>query len=312
MNGNSNGNWTDAQRQLIEQTIQDEVEDSRLAHKIIPEYSLVSSARAVAADTFNYVTNRVDDETQLALEERQNPFSLTRQQAEDNDLSSAVVVIRRATQRLAIDHDTRVFQIAIRDRIDTAALVVAAGAALGADAAAVEAADAAQASFNPIQDVERNGDSGEGMVAATAAAVATLDGEGYRTGYVLIAGTEIYKRLHTRAVGAADLPIVAVRGLLDGGPVHRSTVLPTGEALVMSVGAGRVDRAVAVRPSIEFLRIEAVGGDELRLLRVYERFLTRFKETKSAALLRLEAAPAAPAARADEGGADAGGAGAVG
>ena len=287
-----NGNWTDAQQQLIHETIRDEVEDSRLAHKIIPEYSLVSSARAVAADTFSYVTKRVDDETQLSLDERQEPFSLTRQQAEDSDLSSAVVVIRHATQRLAIDHDTRVFQNAIRDTINTAALTVAADKVPGASPEAVKAGQDAEASFNKIQDVDRNGNSGEGMVGATAAAVATLDGEGYRTGYVMVAGTEIYKRLHTRAPGAADLPIVAVRGLLDGGPVHRSTVLPTDEALVLSVGAGRIDRAVAVAPSAEFLRIEAAAGDELRLLRVYERFLTRFKETKSAVLLRLKAAPA--------------------
>src|SRR5438034_10516482 len=85
-----NGIWTDAQRQLVEQTIQDEVEDSRLAHKIIPQYTLPSSARAVSADTFDYTTGRVDDVTQVALEERQQPFTLTRAQAEDDDLSSAV------------------------------------------------------------------------------------------------------------------------------------------------------------------------------------------------------------------------------
>jgi uncharacterized membrane protein YgcG len=130
------------------------------------------------------------------------------------------------------------------------------------------------------------------MVGATAAAVATLDGQGYRTGYVMVAGPNLYRLLHTRVVGAADLPVVAVRGLLEGGPVHRSTVLPADEALVLSVGAGRIDRAVAVAPSAEFLRIEAAGGDELRLLRIYERFLTRFKETRSVVLLRLNPASA--------------------
>jgi hypothetical protein len=266
-----NGLWTDAQRQLVEQTISDEVEESRLAHKIIPQYTLPSSARAVSADTFDYATGRVDDITQVALDERQQPFTLTRQQAEDDDLSSAVVIIRRATQQLARDHDDRVFRVAIRDPIDAAA--------------------PGAANFNPVELVARVDDSGEGMVAATAAAVATLDGQGYRTGYVMVAGQNLYRLLHNRTAGAADLPIVAVRGLLEDGPIHRSTVLPADEALLLSVAAGRIDRAVAVAPLAEFLRIEQAGGEELRLWRLYERFLTRFKETRNAVLLRLSPAP---------------------
>jgi hypothetical protein len=274
------GWWTDTQRQLVKQTIQQEVEDSRLAHKVIPKYSLSASARAVSAAQFDYGAGRVDDVTQVALEERQEPFRLTRQQAEDDDLSSALVIIRRATQRLARDHDDRVFRVAIRDPINNAANNPRA---------------AGSTNFNPVVGVVRVDDSGEGMVAATAAAVATLDGVGYRTGYVMVAGLNLYRLLHNRAVGAADLPIVAVRGLLEGGPVNRSTVLNADEALILSVGAGRIDRAVAVEPSAEFLRIEPAGGEELRLWRLYERFLTRFKETKSAVLLRLNPAPAVTA-----------------
>jgi hypothetical protein len=275
----------------MKHTIEGEVEDSRLADKVIPKFELPVSARAVPADTFDYQTGRVDDETQRALEERDQLFILTRQQAEDGDLSSAVVVIRRATQTQARDHDDRVFRVAIRDPIVAAA------------------ADPARPNqnFNPVQGVARVDDSGEGMVGATAAAVATLDGQGYRNGYVMVAGPNLYRLLHSRVVGAADLPIVAVRGLLEDGPVHRSTVLPADEALVLSVGAGRIDRAVAVDPSAEFLRIEqdrVNRSDELRLFRVYERFLTRFKETRSAVLLRLDALAAAEGEAAPQVGAD--------
>jgi hypothetical protein len=259
--------WTDAQMQLAALTVQHEVEDSRIAHKVIPEFPLTNSARAVPADSFDYTTGRVDDVTQLALEERQDPFILTRAQAEDTHLESALVIIRRSAQRLARDHDERVFRVSIRDPIDNP-----------------NNAD----NFNGIVEVTRFGDSGEGMVSATAAAIAVLDGNGYRTGYVMVAGQNIYRLLYNRAVGAADLPIVAVRGLLGEGPVHRSTVLTDDEALILSVGAGRIDRAVAVAPVAEFLRVQQAGGEELRLWRLYERFLTRFKETRSVVLLRLE------------------------
>jgi hypothetical protein len=264
-----NGLWTEVQEKLVTETVQDEIEDSRLAHKIIPAFPLPPAARAVSIDRFDYGTGQVDDETQAALEERSRPFRLTRQQAEDQELSSAVVVIRRAAQAQARDHDERVFRTTIRDQIDAAAR----------DGGAA----------NGVQGVARVDGTGEGMVGATAAAVATLDGQGYRSGYVMVAGPELYRLLYTRATGAADLPVVAVRGLLENGPVHRSTTLPAEEALVLSVGAGRIDRAVAVPPSVEFLRIEQDGDRELRLFRVYERFLTRFKERRSAVLLRLDA-----------------------
>jgi hypothetical protein len=290
MNG-MNG-WTEAQWKMIEHTVQSEIGDSRLAHTVIPEYSVESSARAVSVDTFNYLSGSVDDITQTPLEERQELFSLTRAQAEDEDLSSAQVIVRRAAQRLAQGDDMRVFTTAIRDAID--------GAPAGGP------------NFQPVVNVTRVMDSaapanltGEGMVAATAEAVAFLDGDGYRTGYVMVAGPNLYRLLHTRAVGAADLPIVAVRGLLGDGPVHRCTVLAPDEALVLSVGAGRIDRAVAVSPAAEFLRVEQTSpptgrrraggspGEELRIWRLYERFITRFKETRSAILLRLDP-PAGP------------------
>ena len=73
--------------------------------------------------------------------------------------------------------------------------------------------------------------------------------------------------------------------MLEGGPVRRSAVLKEDEALVLAVGGSQIDRAVAVKPTLEFLR---VGGNEMREFRIYERFITRFKETYSAVLLRLE------------------------
>lgn len=259
---------------VFTQAYQDEINDSRLAHRVIPEFPLPEAARSVAADSYDYGSGAVDDVSQIALDERQEPFRLTRAQDEDEDLSSAQVIVRRAAQLLARGDDVRVFNAGIRDPID---------------------AGQGTRGYQDLVDVERTGDGsldGEGMVAAASQAVFALDADGYRSGYVMVAGQRLYRLLHTRATGAADLPIVAVRGLLGDGPVHRCSVLPEDEALVLSVGAGRIDRAVAVGPVAEFLRVESVAGpppDELRLWRLYEKFVTRFKETRSAVLLRLKA-----------------------
>jgi hypothetical protein len=281
------------QRQLFARTVEAEIESARLAHKIIPTYPLDASARAVSADRFDYGTGRVDDQTQLALEELARQFSLTRQQAEDTSLASAAVVIRRAAQELAREHDDRVFRVAIRNSI--------------VDAFGPEAKTEQKANFNLIQPHDASDVSGDSIVSATASAVATLDKVGYRTSYVMVAGQEVYRRLHSRAAGAADLPMVAVRGLLEDGPVHRSGVLDPNEALIMSLGMSLgaadgpksdyapIDRAVAVEPRTEFLRIEEEvdskdksKSEELRTWELNERFITRFKETKSVVLLQPE------------------------
>lgn len=101
----------------------------------------------------------------------------------------------------------------------------------------------------------------------------------------MVAGQSVYTSLHTRAPGVADLPIRAVQGLLEGGPIHRSAVLASNEALVLSISRDEIDRAIAVAPTLEFLRI---GANENREFRLYERFLARFKETYAAVLLLLQ------------------------
>jgi hypothetical protein len=126
--------WTEAQWQMIGQTVKDEIDDSRLADIVIPEYSVESSDRAVPADTFDYESGRVDDISQTPLEERQELFSLTR------------------AQRLARDDDTRVFQIAIRDAISAASTAAASAAST---AAAKSAAAAAKANFQGIVKIAR-------------------------------------------------------------------------------------------------------------------------------------------------------------
>src|SRR4051794_12014963 len=98
-------NWTDEQRALVEAVIGPEVENTRLAHKIIPDFQLPPRARAVSADTFDYGANTVDDQTQLDVHESSEDFLLSRLQVEDDDLSRAILAVRRAIQRLSRTHD---------------------------------------------------------------------------------------------------------------------------------------------------------------------------------------------------------------
>ncbi len=283
-------NWTEEQRARLQDAIDAEIENSRLADKIIRAVPVPANDRAVARDRYIYpnpgaappVIEGIDETFVDLGADNQEAFSLTKLQTEDPDLSRALVRVRRATQQLARSHDTSVFRVAIRDELDREAPGPGAPSVPG---------------YHNIvaicEDVRGSGRYGDGLATAAAEAVAELDGEGYRSGFVMVAGQAVFRQLHQRVPGAADLPVVAVRALLDDGPIHRSAVLPQDEALVLSISGEEVDRAVAVGPTLEFLR---VGANENREFRVYERFLTRFKQTYAAVLLRLAPAPApAPA-----------------
>jgi hypothetical protein len=258
-------NWTDDQRGQMETALADEIENSRLAHKFIPEYDLSPTDRAVRRDKFDYVNGTID-ETHQDLQEPIEPFFLTQLQTQDANLANARLRVRQAARQLAKDHDAAVFQRTIHDEI------------------------IANQGIKGYHDLIRiRQPFPDGLVTAAADAVAALDAEGHRSGYVMVGGQGVYGQLHTRAPGAADLPVKAVEGLLDGGPIYRSAVLPADEALVLSLTGEEVDRAVAVPPTLEFLR---VGAGENREFRLYERFLTRFRQTLSVVVLQFEPAPA--------------------
>ncbi len=254
-------NWSEARRNEITKAIDAEIENSRLSHKLIPAHELSATARTVARNRFDYAAGTID-ETHDDLVEASEFFSLTKLQTEDEDLANARLLVQRAAQELSRRHDLAVLQAAIRDEI---------------------ANNQGNDGIHGIIDIKPP--FSDRVVGAIAAAVAALDGSGYRRGYALVAGHGVYTELYTRAGGAADLPVKAIVGLLEEGPVHRSGVLKDEEALVLSLSGQEIDRAVAEHPTLEFLR---VGSNEMREFRLYERFRARFKQTLSAVLLRLD------------------------
>jgi hypothetical protein len=78
--------WTEAQNGIVRDLIAEEVEKARLSHKFIPEVKVEDKATSVRADEL--VGNTVDDVTTIPLVEVALPVTLTKEQAEDIDLSA--------------------------------------------------------------------------------------------------------------------------------------------------------------------------------------------------------------------------------
>lgn len=258
--------WLEAHRDEIDSVVTSEAEASMLAHRIIPEVAVDPASRTVAADRFDYLVGAVaDGDDPLQIPRADRAVRIPKLQIDDADASRALTAVRRAAQELARDHDESVFRVALADRIE-------------AQAAAEDP------EFQDVIDILPVGESiGEGVVATVAAAIGRLDDEGYRNGYVLVVSDALWIDLHRRGQGLTSLPIDAVRSVIDDGPVYRSSVLQGGDALVLSLGEGRIDQVVAEKPTVAFVDQNA----NVRSYDVFERFVTRFRETRSAVMLRL-------------------------
>lgn len=266
--------WTDEQHRIVRDLIAEEVEKARLSHKFIPELKLAEDARSVPADQYNAANNSVDDVSTIPLVEIAAKVDLTKLQAEDTDLSAALLLIRRAANRMARAHDAVVFsgQPGPGQLPATAPKQVTAtgGYQNGGASAAKPPIDVGP----PV----KGSSPGEELVKAVAQALVQLEGQGYIGSYVLVLGQALFTDANTPSTGSLVLPKDRLEALLGGGPVHRSSVLPPTEGLLISMGGEPMDRAVAVEPRFEFLRI---GANEVRECRVFERFAFRLKEGDS-------------------------------
>ncbi len=262
MNGDE---WLQAHEAAIQQVITTETEQGGLAHRMVPVVTVPEQTRTVSIDRLNYASGIVDDQTQTDIERFADPVAIPKLQTDDPDPARAFVAIRRSSQQLARRHDERVFRKEIADQIETAET-------------------ATDPEFQRIVTITAvNKSIGDGAVTAVADAISKLDSEGYRSAYAMVASNTLWTELHRRGTGSATLPIDAVRALMDDGPVQRSSVLKGGDALLLSLGEGRVDRIVAEPPRLAFIDQSATA----RQFELYERFVPRLRETRSAVLLRV-------------------------
>jgi uncharacterized linocin/CFP29 family protein len=204
---------------------------------------------------------------------------LSKLQAEDADLGAALLLIRRAANRLARAHDAIVFA----GQPDASKLPATAPSQPEGVVTAAGGQKNDGLSVTPPKPVEvgppaKGKSYGENLVAKVADALVRLEKAGYIGSYVLVLGQTLFIDANTPSAGSLVLPKDRLEKLLAGGPVHRSSVLPDDQGLLMSLGGEPMDRAVAVAPKFEFLRIE---NNETRVCRVFERFALRLKEKDS-------------------------------
>jgi uncharacterized linocin/CFP29 family protein len=280
--------WDNTQRELVGAVIDEEVNKARLSHNFIDisQPPLAEDARNVRADRYDRTTNLVDDVTTIPLVEISAPLILTPAQTVDKDLSSALLLIRRAANKLARAHDEIIFV----GQPDAGKLPPKA-TALGLTA---NWGSTNKGLFETGNEVVVRADKeavGEALVGAVAEALVKLEDAGYIGSYVLIFGQVLFTYANTPTKGSMVLPSDRMKNLMElpeEHHVHRSSVLEDDTGLLLSLSGQPMDRAVAVKPKFEF---QQIGADNERRCRVFERFALRLKEKDSVVKFRLTTKP---------------------
>lgn len=273
--------WFRLHQAEIDEVIAKELATARISPTLVPSVTVPEQTRVVSLDRYDYKDGVVTDDTPVPILRFNETVEISKLQTDDPDATRAMTAIRRGTQRLARKHDYRVLREEIADQIADANANDNNSSKGGADAKGGSCRQ-----FHPIVPIaELDGSLGEGMVPAVAEAIGLLDGEGYSANYALVASNKVWTALHQRGGTSVTLPIDAVKALLEGGALRRSSVLDDdyGTALVMSLGDGRVDRVIAETPRLVFVEQQ----ENNRTFELYERYVPRFRETLSAVLLEV-------------------------
>jgi uncharacterized linocin/CFP29 family protein len=239
-------------------------------------------ATTVPADVIEDVddTVTVPEGEQITLAEVQVKFALSQAQVEEekNGLSTAVTLVTRAANRLALGLDTLVWNKpaalppgvqVIRGKAPTPGLV----------AGAANKIEVKPTTIDPDTGLPQYG---ERTFDAVAQAVALLEGLGHARPLGCVVDFRVFADAHRSLANTLITPAERIKPLVPKGFCPTARV-PDFTGLVLSSRASTVDHVVGMAATTGYLQANADGT---HLFRVFERFTVRRKDPT--ALVRLE------------------------
>jgi uncharacterized linocin/CFP29 family protein len=305
--------WTDEQWALVRQAVQKEANRSRVAATFLPLYGpLAGDADFVKSEKLTYgptplpasigdssgagsETMSVDEQKTIPLTTLQVRVILHGAQMADPKLTSALEMFRRASNVLARLEDAIVFRgqkdknegppddavgglkkiWTVRGGENSSGLLGNIETKLAKRAARAENTDAAK-------KAEAVDSPGQRLIHQVSEKIGKLEGSGHFGPFAVVLGQTLFTDAQT-ASAALILPSDRIIPLLGGGPLLRSSTLPSDQGIVVALGAAPVELVVATDVSVGFLQVTT---DPLFVFRVFEKIALRIKE--SDAIERLE------------------------
>jgi uncharacterized linocin/CFP29 family protein len=191
-------------------------------------------------------------------------------QMADPDMTSALVLFRRAANVLARLEDAIVFR----------GQAAADGGPPGGAGAPpqgweVHGGGTERGLFHPAAG--RNigvAANGPALVTAVSEAIIELETAGYFGPFAVVLGQQFFVAVQTPETGLV-LPQDRIIPFLGGGPLLRSSTLPPDAGVVVALGGAPIELVVATDVSFQFLQLMI---DPAYAFRVYEKMALRIRE----------------------------------
>jgi hypothetical protein len=136
----------------------------------------------------------------------------------------------------------------------------------------------------------------ESLVNAVYRAVLELETRGYYNTYHLVLGESLWEELHRPTPGSLVLPKERIEPTLMGGHCHRTTTLPSDEALLASLDGSTFECVIAgsmdQHPRFDVLA-PVTTTETIYQYRVVEPFVPRIRENHAIVRLQIDSATTA-------------------
>ena len=273
--------WDQDQWNTVRQAVHDQALRARVAASFLPLFGpLASSDQTVP-------TNRLEDSQSLAV----NDYDVLRlatvsvnlrlrnAQVSDPDLSSALIMFRRAASVLARVEDAIIF---------TGQSAADAGPNGGLGQTNVEFRVSGGGAYKGLMGYDANtvtgidAASGPSIFGVVVRAVTKLEDAGYYGPYALVLGDDLFEAVNKPIAASMVLPRDSIMPYLNG-PLLRSSTIDPKQGVLVSTLSDPVEIVVGSDIAVRYLQ---TTDDAKHVFRVSQRFVLRVKEPKAIALLK--------------------------
>lgn len=286
--------WTQDQWNRVRQVVHDEALNARVAASFLPLYGpLPSDAVAVPINALQPIAPNaknarleVDDYTTMRLTTLSVNVYLKNAQVADPELSSAMIMFRRAAGIIARLEDAMIFNG--QDKVGTGPKGGAGTSQLppvysisgGHPNAGLLGIGAAQ----PVKIVDKGSDaSGQDVFHALVRGIQLLEDQGHYGPFACAMGDKLFYEITKPMPDSMVLPRDSILPFLNG-PLCRTSALPRDMAVLISLQGAPVEIVVPGDISVRYLQTTA---DAEHVFRVQQKFALRVKEAEAIVALGI-------------------------
>jgi uncharacterized linocin/CFP29 family protein len=283
--------WTEEQWAVVQRVVHETACKARIASSFLPLVGPLPPGQASVPALWmktkrneppqrGEATHRleIDDAETLALTTLSCEVYLTTQQVEDPDLASAKQLLGRAADLIGRLEDAIVFNghPGGSDAPDNAPEPETYQVQVPRESPGLLNDDGLPRGLEPPAELTLGvkKESSKSIVEQVSEAVSALEARGHYGPFACVLGHELYRSAIQPASSLA-LPRDRILPFLDGGPLHRSSVVPRDQGVVVSLAGSPIDLVVASDVHVKFVQVTL---EPRYVLRVSERFVLRLKQ----------------------------------